>query len=177
MSFPATLLGWHDFYMIAGAASASLVGLLFVGLSLHLRIVVTRPEVKGLARVTLTGFTVTLLVALFVVIPSGNDPTSIGWDLVGIGGAGLLINARNIVSGIRSEYRTLRLPHLLLRFGLSVASVLAVVAVGGQFVGGDFHRGFGFLAGVVIFMLLTSLRNSWDLLVTVGAAIQSPARS
>jgi hypothetical protein len=52
MSCAAEVSGWHDFYMLAGAASATLVGLLFVGLSLHLRIVVTTSEVRSLARVT-----------------------------------------------------------------------------------------------------------------------------
>jgi len=177
MTYQSTLLGWHDFYTIAGAASASLVGLLFVGLSLHLRIVVTRPEVKSLARVTLTGYTVTLVMALFMVIPSGNDPTSTGWDLVGLGGVGLLLVARNVASGIRSEFRTLDFRRLLLRFGLAVIAVLAVIAIGGLLLAGDYQHGFGFLAGVAIFLLLTSLRNSWDLLVSVGAAIQAPARS
>jgi hypothetical protein len=50
MSFQEALQGWHDFYLTAGAASATLAGLLFVGLSLHLRIVVTHPEVRSLAR-------------------------------------------------------------------------------------------------------------------------------
>ena len=177
MSYQSTVLGWHDFYVIAGTAAASLVGLLFVGLSLHLRVVVTRPEVKGLARVTLTGFTVTLVMALFMVIPSGTDPSSIGWDLVGLGGVGFLLVARNVVSGIGSEFRTLSFRHLLLRFGSSMVSVLGVIAVGGLFVGKDYQHGFGSLAGVAIFLLLSSLRNSWDLLVSVGAAIQAPAPS
>jgi NhaP-type Na+/H+ and K+/H+ antiporter len=45
------------------------------------------------------------------------------------------------------------------------------------FVGGDFQDGFAWLSGIAIFLLLTSLRNSWDLLVSVGAAIQTPART
>ena len=32
----ATLASWHDFYLTIGAASASLIGLLFVALSLNL---------------------------------------------------------------------------------------------------------------------------------------------
>src|SRR6478672_2514111 len=55
------LAGWHDLYVTVGAAAATLVGLLFVGLSLHIRVVVAHPEVRSLARVTLTDF--------FVVLP------------------------------------------------------------------------------------------------------------
>jgi hypothetical protein len=44
-------------------------------------------------------------------------------------------------------------------------------------VANDYQDGFAWLSGVAIFLLLTSLRNSWDLLVSVGAAIQVAARS
>lgn len=177
MTFETTLMGWHDFYSITGTAAASLVGLLFVGLSLHLRVVVTRPEVEGLARVTLTGFAITLVMALFVVIPRNNDASSIGWDLIGVGGVASLVTIRSIVSGVRSDYRTLSVQRLLLRFGSSAISILGVIAVGGVFASGDYQDGFAWLAGVAIFLLLTSLRNSWDLLVSVGAATHVAART
>ena len=50
----ATLAGWHEVYVTVGAAAGTLVGLLFVGLSLHIRVVVAHAEVRSLARVTLT---------------------------------------------------------------------------------------------------------------------------
>ena len=53
MSYQDTLLTWHDFYLACAAASATFAGLLFVALSLHLRIVVTHPEARSLARITL----------------------------------------------------------------------------------------------------------------------------
>lgn len=48
MSYQDTLLGWHDFYLAGAGASATFAGLLFVGLSLHIRIVVTHPEARSL---------------------------------------------------------------------------------------------------------------------------------
>src|SRR5438874_536787 len=67
---------WHDFYMLAGTAAATLVGLLFVGLSLHLRAVLSRSEVRSLARVTLANFGLLLFVSLFMVIPQGSSAAS-----------------------------------------------------------------------------------------------------
>ncbi|HYZ01318.1 MAG TPA: hypothetical protein VFA92_07480, partial [Candidatus Binatia bacterium] len=66
MRFEVALESWHDFYLISGGAAAALAGLLFVGLSIHLRVVISEAEVRGLARVTLTNFTLLLLVALFL---------------------------------------------------------------------------------------------------------------
>ena len=60
---------WHDFYIVAATAAATLVGLLFVGLSLHLRAVLSHSEVRSLARVTLANFGLILFVSLFMVIP------------------------------------------------------------------------------------------------------------
>ena len=40
MTYADALQSWRDFYVTAGAAAATLVGLLFVGLSLHIRVVV-----------------------------------------------------------------------------------------------------------------------------------------
>src|SRR6202035_37446 len=50
VSYQATLQRWHDFYAIPGQGAASLVGLLFVGLSLHIRMVLSRVDVRALAR-------------------------------------------------------------------------------------------------------------------------------
>ena len=45
--FHATVGDLHDFFILAGTSAATLVGLLFVGLSLHLKIVIAASEVPG----------------------------------------------------------------------------------------------------------------------------------
>jgi hypothetical protein len=55
MTYADALQSWRDFYVTAGAAAATLVGLLFVGLSIHIQVVVAHAEVRSLARVTLAG--------------------------------------------------------------------------------------------------------------------------
>ncbi|MFZ0181289.1 MAG: hypothetical protein WAL84_15695 [Candidatus Dormiibacterota bacterium] len=170
MNYQTTLAGWHDFYSITGMAAASLVGLLFVGLSLHLRIVVTHEDVKALARVTLASLGVTLVLALFLVIPETNDPSSTGWNAVGVGAFGFALMARPLVAAIRSSRRALSVRHIVLRFGLAALSFAAVVVAGGILVGGDYALAFTWLVGVSVALLVGALRNSWDLLVSVGAA-------
>ncbi|MFI5287463.1 MAG: hypothetical protein ACHQ4F_14230 [Candidatus Dormibacteria bacterium] len=176
MDFQTTLQSWHDFYSITGMAAASLVGLLFVGLSLHLRIVVTHEDVKALARVTLTGLGVTLVLALVMVIPEANDPSSTGWDVTGVGIFGFVLLVRPLLAGIRSSHRALSFPHLILRFGVTALSFAAVIAGGGILVSGHYQAGFSWLVWISVVLLVGALRNSWDLLVTVGAAtMDAPA--
>jgi hypothetical protein len=170
MNYQTTLVGWHDFYSITGMAAASLVGLLFVGLSLHLRIVVTHEDVKALARVTLASLGVTLVLALFLVIPEPNDPSSTGWNAVGVGAFGFVLIAPSLAAGVRSSRRALSVRHLVLRFGLVAGCFAGVIVAGAILVGGNYQMAFSWLVGVSIALLVGALRNSWDLLVSVGAA-------
>src|SRR5207245_4421138 len=87
---------WHDFYIVAGTAAATLVGLLFVGLSLHLRAVLSRSEVRSLARVTLANFGLILFVSLFMMIPQG--PPGASQSLIGAGVFSLVVIPPSLVA-------------------------------------------------------------------------------
>jgi hypothetical protein len=169
MTYQTTLESWHDFYSITGMAAASLVGLLFVGLSIHLRVVVSRPDVKSLARVTLTSFALALFVSIFMVLPESN-PAATGWQLISLGVIACLLIVRSLIAGVRSRVRIIEARRLVLRFGLTLLSYIVLIIAGGVFVGGDYRTGLGLLVGVAVVILVTTLRNVWDLLVTVGAA-------
>ena len=172
--FQTTIQGWHDFYMVAGGASATLVGLLFVGLSLHLRVVVSRPEVRSLASVTLANFGLVLLIALFALIPQ--DARGFGDDLIISGAISFGIVAPSLRAASHSQTRTLRVPRLVLRFGVSALAYAGAVAAGVLILRGSYGSGLGWLAVVSVALNVVSLRNSWDLLVTVGAARMYEAR-
>jgi hypothetical protein len=165
MSYEVAAGGWHDFYVIAGAASATLVGLLFVGLSLHLRVIVARSDVRGVARVTLANFGLTLFVSLFMVIPESQSAAA--FQLIGSGVVSLAIIAPSLMAASRSHGRVLRLRQLVLRFGLSIIGYLAVIAAG-ALLPSSFSSAFTLLLVATIVLLFVSLRNTWDLLVTVG---------
>lgn len=168
MPYQSLVQSWHDFYIVAGTASATLVGLLFVSLSLHLRAVLTRPEVRGLARATLANFAVVLLVALVLVIPE--DAASAGVAFQAIGVASMLIIAAPVFAASRSRTRTIPARLLVLRFALSVLGYAGTLAAGVLLTTGAFRAAFASLATAMILLLLTSLRNTWDLLVSVGEA-------
>jgi hypothetical protein len=169
MSFQTTLLAWHDFYSIVGMAAASLVGLLFVGLSLHLHVVVTHKDVQALARATFSSLGLTLVLALFMVAPE-THASDLGWELIGLGVVACLLVVRSIVSGVRSHDRTISYQRLMLRFGITTLTFLGVIATGAVMMAGDSSDALGWLVAVSIFLIVISLRNSWDLLVSVGAA-------
>jgi len=159
---------WHDFYMLAGTAAATLVGLLFVGLSLHLRAVLARSEVRSLARVTLANFGLILFVSLFMVIPQGPSATSP--DLIGAGIFSFAVVAPSLIAAGRSRTLTMRPYQLASRFGTSALGY-AAVALAGVLLGRRSQvAAFNWLVVATVILLVVSLRNSWDLLVSVGAA-------
>jgi hypothetical protein len=159
---------WHDFYIVAGAAAATLVGLLFVGLSLHLRVVVTRSEVRSLARVTLANFGLLLLVSVFMVAPQGS--AAAGNELLFSGAISAALVAPSVISAGRSRTRTLELYRLLARFGVSLFGYVGVFVAGILIARRSFETAFHWLIVVTVVLIVVSLRNSWDLLVSVGEA-------
>jgi hypothetical protein len=174
MSYQAELAGWHDFYILAGTSSATLVGLLFVGLSLHLRIVVSTSEVRSLARVTLANFGAVVFMALFMVVPEG--ASSAGLQLVGVGIVSLVVAGPSLVGAVRRgewsfEMSAMQRVRVALRFGLSGLSYLAII-VAGVLLLSSVSAAFTVLLITAVVLLVVSLRNTWDLLVTVADVTQ-----
>ena len=164
------LAGWHDLYVTVGAAAATLVGLLFVGLSLHIRVVVSHPEVRSLARVTLTDFFVVLLIAICVLQPTDSSAQVAYW-LAAIAIVSLVLMVRPLREGLaRGGARALGLATVTARFGVSglaLAALLVCAALAGA---GRPADTLDLLLVVVVALLVVSVRNTWDLLVTVAAS-------
>jgi len=161
----------RDFYILAGTASATLVGLLFVGLSLHLRVVIAAPEVRSLARVTLANFGAVLFVTLFMVI--AEPQTAAAWQLIVLGIVSLATGMPSLIAAGRSQESSLGMrridrARLVLRFGLSAAAYLAFVGAGVLLLSSLVSAFVLVLVSAIVVLLLISLRNTWDLIVTVG---------
>ena len=124
------------------AASATFAGLLFVALSLHLRIVVTHPEARSLARITLSN---QLRRPACIAIPFDACRTAqqTGIDLMVIAVVSLALIAPPSVRGIRARRaRTLGLGLLISRFGLSMLGCIVVGVLGALFYLGSTSTAF-----------------------------------
>jgi hypothetical protein len=171
VSYPTAAGDLRDFYILAGTSAATLVGLLFVGLSLHLRIVIAASEVRSLARVTLANFGVVLFVSLFMVITE--DRSAAALQLIGCGVVSLLTTTPALIAAARNQGQTLQMQQrdrarVVLRFGLSSASYLAIIGAGVLLLLSLVSTFAVALVVAIVVLLVISLRNTWDLLVTVG---------
>jgi hypothetical protein len=67
---PDALVDWRPFFLMVAGGSASLAGLLFVALSLHLRHIATSPLYRYRARLSLASMMSVLVVASLVLLPN-----------------------------------------------------------------------------------------------------------
>ena len=160
---------WESFYLAAATASATLVGLLFVGISLNVDEVMApdRPDLRALAEQAFASFTYVLLVSLFFLIPR-QDPISLGIELATLGIIGL---ARVTLSLARS--RTAPRDHRWGRAWIARRMLLPGVAYAGLTIVGygvtQLQPDALTTLVAVLFVLLTSAADSsWDLLVRVS---------
>lgn len=145
----------------------------FAGLSLHLKQVVTHPEAKSLARITLSDYFVLLLVSLFL-LALASDPRQLGLELLVTALVALFLMISPAAIALRSRrLHPLTVRLLVSRFGLSLLAYLGLGAIGLLFYHGSASSALQGLVVVVVVLLVVAVRNTWDLLVTI--ADTSPA--
>jgi hypothetical protein len=167
-SFNAVAETWHDFYLTAGAASATLVGLLFVGLSLNLDVVTADDGtgIRVLAEQAFADFVFVLLIALFVLVPN-QDALSLTIELGIVGAFGVVRVVRRWSVFRRPSDRFLTRTYLVRRLGLPGLASLGLILVALWFPTQPISAFFWLLAIVLLF-LMSAADSCWDLLVEVG---------
>jgi hypothetical protein len=160
---------WHDFFIVSGTAAATLVGLLFVGLSLNVDEVMApdRPDLRALAEQAFSSFTYVLLISLFFLVPAV-DSLTIGLELATLGVLGLLRVlirlARGLGHGSQPRWGFAWMARRLGWPALAYVGLL-FVALGLAQLQPDAMS----ILVAVLFVLLTSAADSaWDLLVKVS---------
>jgi hypothetical protein len=97
--------GWHDFYLLVGTASATLVGLMFVTASIAANLFTekNREALRAFISPTVVHFCAILFVCILAAIPSQTWRTLGGLLLAG-GAAGIVYSARVWVQLVRRSF-------------------------------------------------------------------------
>ena len=167
MSYGETLAGWHDFFLTSGAASATLVGLLFVGISLHVKVVASHADVRGLARVTLSTYFTVVVISLLMLVPA-DRPTFTGELVLAAAIVALITVVAPSLDAISGRRMTLPRRVVFSRFGVIALGYIGLAAFGIVFINGDYADALAALVGIILLMLVVAVRNTWDLLVTLA---------
>lgn len=153
---------WHDLFTMAGSASAALVGLLFVAVSLNHEQILTMPTLPELA-----GVSITLLIGVTVLSVAGLTP---GQNRVALGVEVLVVGVA--VTVITFALVLTRLSHLthrgwrVTRLALTAASTLPALVCGATLVAGV-GGGLYWAALEIVAALVTATYNAWVLLIEI----------
>ncbi|HSS94637.1 MAG TPA: hypothetical protein VLR46_11695 [Candidatus Dormibacteraeota bacterium] len=155
---------WHDFFLATAGAAAALTGLLFVAISLHIRFVATDPIYRSMARGSLVGLVMVLVLSLVALI---HQPSPwLGVELAVLGVAYLPLGGALQRTSMRSS-RNASQRSTLVRVG--VGYLLALIGVaGGLSVSFEVGPGLFIVAFIMIAILLWNLWDAWVLLMGVA---------
>jgi hypothetical protein len=170
--FAASVLGWHDFFLAAAGASAALLGLLFVGVSINLAAISAQERVDLRARSGQAFFNLigVLVVSLVMLIPDP-DPGLVAIGLAVVAIIGLARLTRNLASVFRAREVFRNRLATLRRIGWAVVADVVLLFTAWR---------LGATAGaasvivnlvIVVFVLLIGAADiSWEMLTEVSDA-------
>jgi hypothetical protein len=155
---------WHDWYLLCGTAAATLVGLMFVVVSLAPKVIAQEAEagVRSFLTPIVGFFTTVLLVSIIMLVP-GIAPslTATAFLAVGLCGIGYLISVR-----VHGQWRSnnLDLQDWFWYVGLPFVSFTAML---GASVALFLHAAaaLAIAAAAVLLLLVIGIRNAWDIVI------------
>jgi hypothetical protein len=154
---------WHDFYILVGTASATLVGLMFVSASIGASVFTerNRTALQSFLSPTVVNFAAALFVCIGVMIPS-QTWLSLGAMLAAGGIAGLMYAGRVWVEMIvRRRYQV----DAVDRFFYATIPLLGYLLVLASGILLLFHKPWSseIAAAALVVLLFAGVRNAWDM--------------
>lgn len=167
--FSALATSWHDFYLTAGAAAATLIGLLFVGISINLDEFTTDEGtgIRLLAEQAFANFVFVLVIALLMLIPDQERQSlTLQLGIVGVAGA-LRIVRRALIfrRGQADPFGGWR--YVTRRLGLSAIASVGLIVVAALLESNPISA-LHWLVAIILIYLTSAADSAWDLLIEVG---------
>lgn len=158
---------WHDYFVMVGGGAASLTGLVFVAMSLHLSDIAAEPTHRHRARTLLTALT-TIFIRCALVLMGGQSARAVGVELfVVVAGAEVVV--------LRSLERALRESSAAQRGGL-IRSVTGALSGSGVAQHGVLSRTLGYAACLIIEQAGATILffgHAWGLYAVAAAMMTS----
>lgn len=167
-AFRAQVEAWHEFYLMTGTAAVTLVGLLFVALSIHLDVLLheRRAHLLDLARQTLLTFVVALMLSLMFLVPP-TRPFVLALTVAAPSLAGLVLAAGGLAREMRVTETGLQRRGLLRRRLVQILA-FALLLVAATQIAAQTPEAFGTMIAPMCMLLANATNSAWDLLVQVG---------
>jgi hypothetical protein len=149
---------WETFYLLAGTAAATLIGLLFIAISIHISVFHQQGTrlIHHYAALTFNCFFYVLLIAMMFLIPN-ISPLWLGIPLALLGGLGL-------GNAILQRYRARDETKIANKFNLPIIGLLTLFVIGILIIFRVYASIYG-LVPVILLFLMSSTLNAWTLLI------------
>ena len=161
----ATVLAdWEDFFAAQLGAGATLLGLLFVGLSINLEKILQTRALPNRALLTLGVLLGTLLISSYVMIPQQGE-VALGYEIfctaIGLSVIGLIIEVRSrkdIFGSVAMYYA---------RAAFLAAALIPYLIGGWMLIGGSVD-GLYWVAAAIVISFIRAVTDAWVLLVEIN---------
>jgi hypothetical protein len=167
-TLPDALRDWRDFYGLAGSASATLVGLTFVMVSIGANFFKERhrDSLKAFVTPTVVHFAAVLFTSLMTTVPTHSWAT-LGGLLGAEGLAGAFYSGRILVRlAIRRHYKIDLDDRLFYALLPTLGYLALLVAAALLFM--QSPAGAALIAAGLLILLLAALRNAWDMTIWIA---------
>jgi hypothetical protein len=171
-TFSSTVAEWSNFYVMAGTASATFLGLLFVSVSLHIDVLTedAARTVLAAAGRTFSRFILLVIIALVFLIPA-ESPRGLGLPLLALGLLDAANNMRLLVLTWREQanWRALlgEAAGLLATVALPLVSSIALIVVAASILSGQ-TDGLDWMVAIIAVILVGAATNAWNLMLSLA---------
>jgi hypothetical protein len=164
-TFSQVVAGWRDFYLMIGTAAATLVGLLFVSLSLNADVIAKKKnaDLRALAEQTFASFLFILMSAVFFLIP-GQEPLGLGLPLLGVGLLAMYVTGRHFLLTRKHHPRHWGWWSVTSRFIAAAVCFAGLIAIAILLLLGN-TGGLNWLVSIMIVLITSASFNAWNLLL------------
>ena len=170
-SFSQLVHEWQIFYATIATAAATLVGLLFVSMSLNVRMFTGNKNIglKKLAILTLTNFLYIIIFALIFLIPR-QGPIGLGLPLMCNGFAGLMSTIPHLRTLLSNIPQGISRRNTYIRAAMTLVAYLVLIIVSFLVMVRASTASLYWLVAPMILLLISASRNTWSLLISVREA-------
>jgi hypothetical protein len=165
-AFQAAVESWHDFYLAVGSASAALLGLLFVGVSINLSSIAAaeRVDLRTRADAAFSNLLYLLSLSLIVLIP-GADATSMAISFSAVALVGMIRIVRRVAGLVRGKDASWKSLGTVRRLSWTTVADAVLLYIAGRLATGGSADYLYYTTFVVFVLLIGAADVSWDLLV------------
>ena len=158
MNFHEFISSWGTFFLLVGTAAATLIGLLFIAVSIHINIFhqQTSFHLHRFAALTFNCFFYVLLISIIFLVP-GISSMWLGIPLLLLGGLGS-------INALRQRIRAQDEPKISNKYNTPIVGLLALAVIAILILFQVYQSIYALVFVVLIFLISASL-NAWTLLV------------